>query len=85
MDYKSEIVKKDILKATILSLAREKLCCERYEIRGHGVTFWGDVYIHIETSLGPVDVMCPFEVFEDSLETAINERGNQSEKIQKIG
>lgn len=80
MDFKSEKVKKEILKATIFSLAREELSGEEHEIMGYGVTFGGDVYIHIETSLGPVDVMCPFEEFEESLETAINERGNQSEK-----
>lgn len=82
-DYKREIMREDIMNTTVKAIVKERLREEEYKIMGQGATWWGGVWINIETKPGPLSVISKLENFNEELDFAIERRDKWVTKRHK--
>ena len=75
IERKTELMKNDILIATVKALIQKKLPKDTYTIKSNCITVFKDVFLYMDTAWGYISLVCPFEQFEENLDKEI-------EKIQ---
>ena len=75
VEHRSELIKNDIIIATVKALVQKKLPEDTYTIKTSCVTAFKEVFLYMGTAWGYISLVCPFEQFEENLD-------NEIEKVQ---
>lgn len=74
IDYKTEQLKNYILVATVKALIQKKLPKDTYTIKTNCITVFKEIFLCMDTAWGYISLLCPFEVFEETLDKEIEKR-----------
>ena len=74
IEHKTEQMKNNILIATVKALIQKKLPKGTYTIKTNCITVFKEVFVYMDTAWGYISLLCPFEVFEETLDKEIEKR-----------
>jgi hypothetical protein len=74
MEHKTEQMKNNILIATVKALIQKKLLKGTYTIKTNCITVFKEVFVYMDTAWGYISLLCPLEVFEETLDKEIEKR-----------
>ena len=80
IEQKTELMKNDILIATVKALIQKKLPKDSYTIKSNCITVFKEVFLFMDTAWGYISLVCPFEVFEETLDREIKKTQASQQK-----